>query len=71
MELNSYIAILAPPKHKNQPTAALVAVELNNYITILAPPKHKNQPTAVELKVFFFFFLPSLLQCTAIYGCAL
>ena len=70
MELNSYIAILAPPKHKNQPTAALVAVELNSYITILAPPKHKNQPTAVELKVFFFF-LPSLLQCTAIYGCAL
>ena len=55
MELNSYIAILAPPKHKNQPTAALVAVELNNYITILAPPKHKNQPIAVELKVFFFF----------------
>ena len=57
MELNSYIAILAPPKHKNQPTAALVAVELNSYITILAPPKHKNQPTAVELKVFFFFYL--------------
>ena len=68
MELNSYIAILAPPKHKNQPTAALVAVELNNYITILAPPKHKNQPTTVELNVFF---VPSLVQCTAICGYAL
>ena len=68
MELNSYIAILAPPKHKNQLTAALVAVELNSYITILAPPKHKNNHIVVELTLFF---LASLLQCTAIYGCAL
>ena len=46
----------------------LVAVELNSYIAILAPPKHKNQPYSSGDKKYFF--LPSLLQCTAIYGCA-
>ena len=46
----------------------LVAVELNSHIAILAPPKHKNQPYSSGVRGFFFF-LPSLLLCTTIYGC--
>ena len=42
---------------------ALGAVELNSYIAILAPPKHKKSTYSSGVKGFFF--LPSLLQCTA------
>ena len=55
--------------NKNK-SLVLVAVELNSYIAILAPPKHKNQLYNSGVKSFFFF-LPSLLPCTAIDGCAL
>ena len=56
--------------NKNK-SLVLVAVKLNSYIAILAPPKHKNQLYNSGVKSFFFFFLPSLLQCMAIDGCAL
>ena len=43
----------------------LTVVKLNSYIAILVSPKHKNSYYS-ELKVKF---LPSLLQCTIMYGC--
>ena len=45
----------------------LTVVKLNSYIAILVSPKHNNSYYS-ELKVKF---LPSLLQCTIMYGCTL
>ena len=66
MELNSYIAILTPPKHKNQSFSSGVKgifFYLHCYSAQLSMAVH------VAESFFFFFFLNSPTRIKIIYDC--